>query len=228
MDKLPQKGQKSSITQLIQTRYSKACEIITTNVHPTQWVADAVLIDGMFLISHLSMGKPQDHVRLCQLPLKTAHSTTLCLRGKGSTPLFDHPGRYPNSPKVFERARRSAQAESTHTCINFNEATPIPRKWQEIFWHVINAREKSCHSLPLTLQITSVKACAQHSHLSLLEVLKVHSKMKPSWCNYIASPGQIQCYAAMPKKQTPGSDYMLHIQQKQISWLCHLIQMCII
>ena len=102
MGKLPQKGQKSSITQLIQTRYSKACKIITTNVHPTQWVADAVLIDGMFLISHLSMGKPQDHVRLCQLPLKTAHSTTLCLRGKGSTPLFDHPGRYPNSPKYLK------------------------------------------------------------------------------------------------------------------------------
>ena len=96
-----------------------------------QEVTVGVLIDGMFLISHLSMGKPQDHVRLCQLPLKTAHSTTLCLRGKGSTPLFDHPGRHPNSPKVFERARRSAQAESTHTCINFNEATPIPRRWQE-------------------------------------------------------------------------------------------------
>ena len=29
---------------------------------------------------------------------------------------------------------------------------------KKIFWHVINAREESCHSLPLTLQITSVKA----------------------------------------------------------------------
>ena len=30
---------------------------------------------------------------------------------------------------------------------------------------------------------------------------------------YTASPGQIQSYAAMPKMRTPGSGYMLYIQQ---------------
>ena len=34
-DGLPQKGQKSSITRLIESGYSKACRKITSNVHPT-------------------------------------------------------------------------------------------------------------------------------------------------------------------------------------------------
>ena len=130
-DGLPQKGQKSSITWLLESRYSKACRNITTNVHPTQWVADAVVIDGMFLL-HISPWGHHKTMSDYANFLAKQHILPHFARGSKEVHLiFDDPGRHPNSPKAFERARRSAQAETTHSCITFNEAIPTPKRWQE-------------------------------------------------------------------------------------------------
>ena len=126
-DGLPQKGQKSSIIWLIETRYSKPSKNITTNVHPTQWDADAVLIDSMFLI-HISPWGNHKIMSDYGNFLSKQHILPHFARGAKEVHLFDHPGRHPNSPKVFERDRRSAQAETSYSCINFNEATPIPKR----------------------------------------------------------------------------------------------------
>ena len=58
------------------------------------------------------MGKPQDHGRLGQLPRKQHILPQFVGGSKEVNLLFDHPGRHLNSPKAFERAKRSAQAET--------------------------------------------------------------------------------------------------------------------
>ena len=165
--------------------------------------------------------------RSCQLPSQNSTFYHTLLEGQRKyTSLSTTQEGTQTVPKYLKEPEgASVQAESSHSCIKFNEATPIPKRWQE---NILTCHRCKRGVVSFLAKITSVKACAQHSHLSLLEVLKVHSKMKPSQCNYTASPGQIQSYAAMPKMRTPGSGYMLYIQQVWISWLCHLIQMCII
>ena len=132
----------------------------------------------------LSMGKPQDHGNF----LSKQHILPHFARGAKEVYLFDHQGRHPNSPKVFERARRRAQAESSHSWINFNEATPIPKRWQihtmlgEQF-HISLTR-----GCPPFLCVVSICIPWEHWNKKFTSLLtKELSPLWPSLCSHLHS-----------------------------------------
>ena len=128
IDGLPVKGQKSIAIHFYQARY-KDCPGLVTHTFPTDWQADAVILEGMFLIntkplhSHKVMGDYGNFLlsRFIMPYLK-----------KGSYEvhlLFDDPGRQEENPKVFEQARRDTSSDD-HTCFVFFDDAEVPAKWQ--------------------------------------------------------------------------------------------------
>ena len=89
-----------------------------------------MLIDGMFLL-HISPWVHHKTMADYANFLAKQHILQFAGGSKELHLLFDDPGRHPNSPKSFESARRRVQAETTHSYITFNEAIPIPKRWQE-------------------------------------------------------------------------------------------------
>lgn len=126
-DGLPVKGQKSIITHFYQARYKDVGLI--THTFPTNWIADSVILEGMFLINtkplhcHKIMG---DYGNFLMSRFIVPHLK------KGSQEihlLFDDSGRQSENPKVFEQSRRDT-SPNDHTCFVFFDDAEIPVKWQ--------------------------------------------------------------------------------------------------
>ena len=58
--------------------------------------------------------------------------------------IFDNPGRIPESPKLFERARHDdcATVLSNHLCNEITNNSQIPSKWRENFINCRNCKRK--------------------------------------------------------------------------------------
>lgn len=126
-DGLPVKGQKSIATNFYQARYKDSDLII--HAFPSTWIADAVILEGMFLIntkplhSHKVMGNYGNFLmRRFIVPYLKKGSQEVHL-------LFDDPGRQSENPKQFEQSRRDTSL-SEHICFVFFDDAEVPAKWQ--------------------------------------------------------------------------------------------------
>ena len=127
IDGLPVKGQKSIATKFYQARYKDADVI--THTFPNDWIADSVILEGMFLINtkplhcHKIM---EDYgnfmMRRFIVPYLKKGSQEVHL-------LFDDPGRQAENPKQFEQSRRDTSF-SDHNCFIFFDDAEVPIKWQ--------------------------------------------------------------------------------------------------
>ena len=102
---IPIKGQKSNTTKSLKTRYKDATPQVFLNTMPGMWVAECVIVEGMFMLNTTPLGSHRTFAD---------YASFLCKRfltphfAKGATEvhlIFDNPGQSAETPKHFERQR---------------------------------------------------------------------------------------------------------------------------
>ena len=53
---IPIKGQKSNTTKILKARYKDATPQVFVNTLPTTWVAECVIVEGMFMVNRTPIG----------------------------------------------------------------------------------------------------------------------------------------------------------------------------
>ncbi len=132
-DGLPYKGTKSNTTACLKHRYSDEPPVVS-DILPSGWVPDVVILEGMFLIHTpplTTMTCMKDYVRLLLSRFVQPHFSS----GANEVHLvFDNPGCQSETPKELEWARRdTAKATSTsHHCESFSGDLLIPDSWNSV------------------------------------------------------------------------------------------------
>ena len=149
IDGLPTKGQKSLVTNFYQCRYKESS--IITHQFPPNWIADSVIIDGMFLINCSPLGSHKTMADYGNFLLKRFITPHLRKGSKEIHLLFDEPGQQEENPKSFEQARRELPP-SDHQCMVFCEDAEVPSYWRKTI---------SCRKCKrsLTVFLSSYTAC---------------------------------------------------------------------
>lgn len=127
----PNKGQKSLTTKFYLTRYEDSLNLVCSSL-PKQWIPTTVIIEGMFIIRTSPL---HSHRTMAEYTLFLMRRYILPHFYKGTTEvhlLFDNPGCQQDNPKVFEQARRDAEAlPAQHSCTAIYEEAEVPAKWQD-------------------------------------------------------------------------------------------------
>ena len=101
---VPHKGQKSFATKYFDARYKD----LMTYSHPAQWVPDAVILEGMFIINTSTMvthSSVKDYARFLIKRFAVPHF----INGVSQVHIvFDNPGCIANTPKAVEQKRRDS------------------------------------------------------------------------------------------------------------------------
>ena len=136
----PIKGTKANTTKVFDKRYENVTPPIIRTAIPTDWVPEATVIEGMFLINitpwsaHHNIGEYAEFLlRQHILPHFRNGSSEVHL-------LFDDPECQVQSPKYLERHRRDQlhPVSPEHHCSGFTKDMVIPPKWRE---NVLNCRQ---------------------------------------------------------------------------------------
>ena len=126
---LPHKGQKSYATTFLEKRYKN----VITSALPAGWVADSVVLEGMFLINatplvtHKTM-KDYSNFLIRRFAVPHLH------RGvKEVHIVFDCAGLSLRTPKEFEQSRRDSEhaLPTDHVHYVFSDDALVPQKWRE-------------------------------------------------------------------------------------------------
>ena len=125
----PHKGQKSYTTKWLERRYKD----ITISKLVAGWVANAVVLEGMFLINTTPLGTHTSMLDYATFLLRRFVMPHLASGTQEVHIVFDNPGRQPHSPKAFERKRRDATnaLPSDHKHAQFDDSLGVPTKWRE-------------------------------------------------------------------------------------------------
>ena len=125
---MPHRGSKSVWTSKLEERYSQPA--VVTNGLPVGWNAQAVIIDGMFLVNTTPLRRNRtidDYSKMLLGRFAIVHY-------KAGTAqvhiIFDKPIEGNFLPKMFERQRRDV-IECNHMHIVFTPDTPIPNGWRK-------------------------------------------------------------------------------------------------
>ena len=136
----PNKGQKSSMTKALTTRFTKCGDqSIVMNNFPEKWQPECCLIDGMFLINTTPLGSHTTFGDYGHFLIQR-HIIPHFIRGCTEVHiLFDNTGQLSCTPKYFEQQRRDQMATiaTGHSCERLHKSKRLPTKWRD---NVLNCR----------------------------------------------------------------------------------------
>ena len=129
----PHKGSKSTWTSKVEGRYGSQLPVILNHL-PPQWSAQAVLIDGMFIINTTPLRKNKtifDYSLMLYYRFIDYHYKAGAIEVHV---IFDKPLIDQFSSKAFERQRRDdnrSGAHDVHVHIMFTPETSVPSYWRD-------------------------------------------------------------------------------------------------
>ena len=127
---IPIKGQKSNTTKSLKARYKDATPQVFLNTMPDMWVAECVIVEGMFMLN-ITLGSHRTFADYASFLCKR-FLTLQFAKGAAEVHLFDNPGQFAETPKHFERQPRdsSARVIEGHFCDDVTDSRIIPSKWK--------------------------------------------------------------------------------------------------
>ena len=132
-DRLPRKGQKSSMIKCIESRYHQSTPPVMLNSLSTEWIPEACFLEGMFMINSVPLGTHRTFSDYTKFLIQRFIIPCFKQGSQSVHVIFDNPGRLPQTPKSCERARcdLSAPIHEGHTCDTIESQMSIPKKWSK-------------------------------------------------------------------------------------------------
>ena len=125
----PHRGNKSTWTDKLATRYQKADPPVFTTTLPVP--AQVVIIDAMFAINTRPLRQTKTFSNYACF-LFEQFATQHFKAGVQEVHLvFDKPRRQPFNPKQYEHRKRYSENNNDHQHCSFTPTTSIPNNWQE-------------------------------------------------------------------------------------------------
>lgn len=124
---------KSNTTKSLKVRYKDTTPQVFLNTMPDMWVAECVIVEGMFMINTTPLGSHRTFADYANFLCKRFLIPQFAKWAKEVHLLFDNPGRLADTPKHFERQRRDSIARLIvgHFCDEVIDSRIIPSKWRE-------------------------------------------------------------------------------------------------
>ena len=134
----PHTGSKSIWTTKYASRYNNDSCVLAENL-PVNWIPDAVLIDGMFLINTNPLHQTENLSHYSYLLFNHFMKQYFQKGSKTIHLLFDNPNTVSFNPKALEQSRRDKTntISKVHNHVSFSPDSEIKRPWRDY----INCRQ---------------------------------------------------------------------------------------